>query len=41
MSFDLTFKFTGALGSGIKDYDTINTLTQNFDMISNPWARVN
>lgn len=40
MSFDLTFKFTGALGSGIKDYDTITTITQNFDMINNPWARV-
>ncbi|CAK81773.1 unnamed protein product (macronuclear) [Paramecium tetraurelia] len=40
ISFDLTFKFTGALGSGIMDYDTITQITQNYDMVVNGWDRV-
>ncbi|CAK68868.1 unnamed protein product (macronuclear) [Paramecium tetraurelia] len=40
MSFDLTFKFTGALGQGIMDYDTITEISQDYDMIVNGWDRV-
>ncbi|CAD8076144.1 unnamed protein product [Paramecium sonneborni] len=40
MSFDLTFKFTGALGVAIMDYDTITEISQSYDMVENGWDRV-
>ena len=40
ISFDLTFKYTGALGAALGDFDTVKLLSKKYDTIIDPFARV-